>query len=101
MVYFSLVIAVKHVLLNISSPLRLAICCTFTVSCTVLWARRWLSKEEYLFFGRGPRFESQHQCISSQSPVTPILGDLTLSSDLCGHQQCMWYIYTQAGRTLV
>ena len=36
---------------------------------------------------------------SSQPSITPVPGDLMLSSDLCGYQACMWCTDIHAGKT--
>lgn len=47
---------------------------------------------------RGPGSDSQNQQSNSQLSVTPVPGDSIPSYDVFGHQTCMWYKYTHAGK---
>lgn len=51
------------------------------------------------FFYRGSGFKSQHSGGCSQPPVTPIPGNLMLSSNLCGYKPCRCCIC--AGKALI
>lgn len=50
---------------------------------------------------RESTFNSQHTHSGSQASVTSVSGDLTLSSDLCRFQVCMWFAYIHSGETLI
>lgn len=52
---------------------------------------RWLTVKRTCCSCRGPGFSSQNMHGGSQPLVTPVLGDVTPSLDLWGHQS--WYTY--------
>lgn len=52
--------------------------------------KRWVSSQEHWPLCRGPRFDSRHQCGSSERSVPPAPGDLAPSSVFL-YSACMWY----------
>ena len=48
---------------------------------------------------KGLGFSSQHPHGGLQPPITLLPGDLTLSSDLCRNQACMWHTDVHVGKT--